>query len=61
MVVHGDDFITVGDDSGMKFVEKLLSESYAIKSSIAGSGKDEVKELKALGRIVSFHDWGIRI
>ena len=39
VVVHGDDFITVSDEPGMKYMEKILSDSYSIKASVIGPGK----------------------
>ena len=59
IVVHGDDFITVSDSKGMGHVEKILKEAYAIKSSVIGSGANDQKELKPLGRIIGMHSWGV--
>ena len=59
VVVHGDDFITVAEDEGIEYLEKVLSSSYAIKSSYLGSGSKDPKEIKALGRIITMHEWGI--
>ena len=59
MVVHGDDFITVCDKPGMDFVKNVLEKEYAIKSSVIGSDPKDLKEMKALGRIIKVHDWGV--
>ena len=59
VVVHGDDFITVSDRQGLEYIEGVLRAAYAIKASVIGPDKNEEKELKALGRIICIHDWGV--
>ena len=59
MVVHGDDFLTVGEEAGLDYMQQLLANEYDIKTARIGPEQGNAKELKALGRIIQYHDWGI--
>ena len=37
---------------------KLLEDNFEIKHTVAGPGPDMDREIKVLGRIISYHDWG---
>ena len=43
MMVHGDDFLTLGDDEALSEVEHVMSSHYTIKvRAILGAGRDDV-------------------
>ena len=59
MLVHGDDFVTVARAEGRAYVEKTLRSQYEIKVDIAGPEAQDPKELKVLGRIITYEALGI--
>ena len=53
MVVHGDDFIALGDSEALSEVERAMSDRYTIKvRAILGAGCDDAKEVRILNRYV---------
>ena len=49
MVVHGDDFITLGDSEELSEVERAMSDQYTIKvRAILGAGRDDIRWWKEL-------------
>ena len=53
MVVHGDDFVTLGDDEALSEVEHVMSSHYPMKvRAILGAGRDDAKEVRILNRCV---------
>ena len=59
MVVHGDDFITLGDNEALSEVERAMSDHYTIKvRAILGAGRDDAKEVRILNRYVSWKSDG---
>ena len=59
MLVHGDDFAAVARAAGRAFVEKTLSAVYEIKVDMAGPQAQDQKEIKILGRIISYEAGGL--
>ena len=58
--VHGDDFVFVGLDEDLDFVEDLLKDRYGIKlRGRLGSGEKDKKMIDMLGRKIKLHAWGI--
>ena len=56
MVVHGDDFVTLGDDDALGEVEHVMSSHYTIKSSgDLGAGRDDAEEMRVLNRYVRWN------
>ena len=51
-VVHGDDFITSGTSGNAVWFRDALVRRFEVKSQIVGTGKNEVREARVLGRIV---------
>ena len=43
-MVHGDDFVSTGPPTGLKWLEGILNKEFKIKTSIMGPGKDDDKE-----------------
>ena len=61
MVVHGDDFITLGDSEALSEVERAMSDHYTIKvRAILGAGRDDAKEVRILNRYVRWNSDGGR-
>ena len=59
MLVHGDDFVTVARAEGRAYVEQTLRSQYEIKVDLAGPEANDPKELKVLGRIITYEAHGI--
>ena len=61
MVVHGDDFKTLGDSEASSEVECAMSDHYTIKvRAILGAGRDDAKEVRILNRYVRWNSDGGR-
>ena len=61
MMVHGDDFITLGDDEALSEVEHVMSSHYTIKvRAVLGAGRDDAKEVRILNRYVRWNSDGER-
>ena len=61
MMVHGDDYITLGDDEALSEVEHVMSSHYTIKvRAILGAGRDVAKEVRILNRYVRWNSDGER-
>ena len=63
VLVHGDDFVSVGGRSMVRGFHKKLSTRFEIKTCIIGSRGDlgEVREGKVLNRIVRLADGGYEL
>ena len=60
LAVHGDDFTFCGEKQDLIWIATKMEEWFEIKNrGILGNGKDEVKEIVLLGRILRWNDWGI--
>ena len=53
-VVHGDDFLTVGEEAGLDYLQRLLADEYDIKAARIGPEQGDARELKAFGRIIQY-------
>ena len=61
MVVHGDDFITLGDSEALSEVELAMSGHYTIKvRAVLGADRDDAKEVRILNRYVRWNSDGER-
>ena len=52
VMVHGDDFLSVGDDADLKWFNDQLSKRFKMKTSIVGEDQKDLKEARVLNRIV---------
>ena len=59
LYVHGDDFVAVGNDKEVKWLQGQLSIVYDVKSEIMGDGFNEIKQQQILNRIVTWHKHSI--
>ena len=51
-MVHGDDFVAVGDKAATDRLQKTLERAYKVKSEILGDKQGEVDEIRVLNRVV---------
>ena len=61
IMVHGDDFVAIGDDKGLGDARKVLEHCYKLKVEILGEGKGCVKEVRILNKIVRHTSEGIEM
>ena len=61
VLVHGDDFFGVARRAGREFLVKTLKAKYEIKVKEAGPQDSDAKEMKVLGRILSFRPDGVTL
>ena len=61
IMVHGDDFVAVGEDDKVEQATKALKETYKLKVEKLGNGDGEVKEVKILNKIVRLVDEGLEM
>ena len=60
-MVHGDDFVAVGDPTHLASTEAALREKYKIKTETLGFAEGDVKEVKILNKIVRLTEVGIEL
>ena len=58
VLVHGDDFVSVGKRSQVNKFKDKLEGRFELKTNIVGKGPDEKKEARILNRIVRITDGG---
>ena len=53
-LVHGDDFVSVGEDDQLEWLKKKLQERFEIKTKLVGDGgtNGEVSEARILNRVI---------
>ena len=59
VMVHGDDFVSSGSRSSLKWFKSHLEKRFEVKTKVIGKGEGEVSEARVLSRIlrVSTHGW----
>jgi hypothetical protein len=57
-LVHGDDFVTVGDRADCEWLKGNLENRFELKSKIVGFAEDEVREERILNRVIRTTDQG---
>ena len=62
VVVHGDDFTSLGTDESLDWLHEKLSQEYEFKcKGRLGPGEGDAKEVRLLNRIITWTDEGIEI
>ena len=61
VMVHGDDFVAVGEDAYVDETTKSLRDKYKIKVEKLGNGDGEVDEVKILNKVVRLTDRGLEL
>ena len=57
-MVHGDDFLSIGDHEDLIWLQKVLEEKFEISTNMVGHGVQDEKQLKVLNRIISAEEYG---
>ena len=57
-MVHGDDFVAVGDQKATQRLKGILEKAYKIKCEILGDGQEELNEIRVLNRVIRRDDHG---
>ena len=60
-MVHGDDFLAVGEKRATDSLKQVLTEAYKVKCEVLGDGDGEVDEIRVLNRVVRRTSTGITI
>ena len=61
VLVHGDDFFCAARAAGRRHLQEVLSAAYETKQETAGPHPEDPKELRVLGRIVTYREDGLTI
>ena len=61
IMVHGDDFVAVGDERSTKKLQTSLETACKVKCEVLGDGADEKKEIRVLNRIIRRVDTGFAL
>ena len=61
VMVHGDDFVAVGNKKGLAGVRGALEEKYKLKVQTLGTRKECVREIRVLNKVVRYTDAGIEL
>ena len=51
-LVHGDDYVSIGDGKQLEWMRKELEKRFEVKSKVIGPDGDDGKELKVLNRVI---------
>ena len=57
-VVHGDDFLTAGDDKELKWMKAKLEQEFDIKTKVLSGESSDEKEVTVLNRIIRWTSAG---
>lgn len=57
-LVNGDDFVSVGDESELLWLQKVLEPKFETSTIVMGPGPDNSKEAQVLNRIITAIDRG---
>ncbi len=58
-LVHGDDYVSVGERSGLQWLQQELEGCFEVKTTVIGNQRGLQKELKVLNRVIRFIGAGI--
>ena len=61
VMVHGDDFVAVGDTKGLAGIRKALEGKYKLKVQTLGARKECTREIRVLNKVVRYTDTGIEL
>ena len=60
-MIHGDDFFVVARAAGRRYFEEVIRRAYEVKVSIAGPAPEDAKELRLLGRVLTYRADGVTL
>ena len=58
VMVHGDDFVSSGSRSSLKWFRGQLEKRFEVKTKVIGTGEGEVPEARVLSRIIRVSEQG---
>ncbi len=61
VMVHGDDFVAVGEAQYLKATKKALEDKYKIKVETLGSDKGDAKEIRVLNKVIRLTEQGLEL
>ena len=61
VMVHGDDFVAVGEGTHLESTTKALRDKYKIKVEVLGGDKGEAKEIKILNKVIRLTKEGLEL
>ena len=61
IMVHGDDFVAIGDDEQLAETERTLAQKYKIKTEKLGAGAHDAKEVRVLNKVIRYTDEGLEL
>jgi len=61
VMVHGDDFVAVGEEEHLKATKKALEDKYKIKAETLGSDKGDAKEIRVLNKVIRLTEQGLEL
>jgi hypothetical protein len=59
-MVHGDDYVNVGEEPQLKWMKIQLEKQFEVKSDIIGPNAHQRKEVKVLNRFIRYGKYGIQ-
>ena len=54
--VHGDDYVSTGKPEQVNWIKEQLEKTFQVKTYTIGRGKDNMKQVKILNRILTWND-----
>ena len=54
--VHGDDYVSTGKLEQLQWLKTQLEKTFQVKTQTLGPGKDDMKQVKILNRVISWDD-----
>jgi hypothetical protein len=57
-MIHGDDFVSSGSSSSLKWFKEVLEARFEIKTEVVGLGSEEVREARILNRVIRVDENG---
>ena len=61
IMVHGDDFVAVGEEKHLTDTRKALEDKYKLKVETLGDGSKDKKEIRILNKVVRYTSKGIEL
>ena len=61
MMVHGYDFVAIGNDVRLKELDTALRDRYKIKSEVLGPDPGDVREVKIFNKIIRLTSGGYEL
>ena len=61
IMVHGDDFVAIGNEENLKETKETLNRKYKIKVETLGAGKEDAKEIRVLNKVIRLTQEGLEL